>query len=124
MWYLSSIIHEKIFPPNMLYQNKNYVKNKKKRIKSVNQIFRNPRNKKDKKLRLTKYYEKSYLQITDKRRVSNETRNYFPTELLLAVQLVVENKVNCTKITEFHDVSILPCILVRIVISEIKITVS
>lgn len=108
----------------MLYQNKNYVKNKKKRIKSVNQIFRNPRNKKDKKLRLTKYYEKSYLQITDKRRVSNETRNYFPTELLLAVQLVVENKVNCTKITEFHDVSILPCILVRIVISEIKITVS
>lgn len=110
----------------MLYQNKNYAKNRKKRIKSVNQIFRIPRKIKDKKLRLTKYYEKSYLQIKDKRRFSNETRNYFPTELLLVftIQLVVENKVNCAKINEFYDVSILPCILVRIVISEIKITVS
>lgn len=97
MWYLSSIIHEKIFSPNMLYQNKNYAKNRKKRIKSVNQIFRNLRKIKDKKLRLTKYYEKSYLQIKNKRRVSNETRNYFPTELLLAIQLVVENKLTAQK---------------------------
>ena len=81
---------------------------KKKRINSVNQIFRNPRKIKDKKLRLTEYYEKSYLQIKDKRKVWNETRSYFPTELLLAIQLVVENKVNCAKINEFYDVSILP----------------
>lgn len=108
----------------MPYQNKNYVKKQKKKNKKCKSNISQPSEKKDKKLRLTKYYEKSYLQITDKRRVSNETRNYFPTELLLAVQLVVENKVKCAKITEFHDVSILPCILVRIVISEIKITVS
>lgn len=106
----------------MLYQNKNY--EKKKRIKSVNQIFRNPRKIKDEKLRLTEYYEKSYLQIKDKRRISNETRNYFPTELLLAIQLVVENKVNCAKINKLYDVSILPCTLVGIVTSAIKITVS
>lgn len=81
----------------MLYQNKNYAKNRKKRIKSVNQIFRNLRKIKDKKLRLTKYYEKSYLQIKNKRRVSNERRNYFPTELLLAIQLVVENKLTAQK---------------------------
>lgn len=99
-------------------------KKKKKRINSVNQIFRNPRKIKDKKLRLTEYYEKSYLQIKDKRKVSNETRSYFPTELLLAIQLVVENKVNCAKINEFYDVSILPSTPVGIVISEIKITVS
>lgn len=78
---------------------------KKERTKSVNQIFRNPRKIKDEKLRLTEYYEKSYLQIKDKRRVSNETRNYFPTELLLAILLLVENKVNCAKINELYDVS-------------------